>query len=821
MASGAARRGPRLARARDSTCQLARVLVIASALTPCAMGCGVGPGSEVAPAAIVAVALLGVLFGVVAVVAWVAHVRSPLVVGFSSALSELSDVINTANAAVKASAVRDTNLAMTFENSRRRQANERLAAQPLEKLICPGIASGTIAALVRSGVRRITDVHGIERRRTRGVTLTRQHLLQQRLAELYRQEHGAADGLPAATLASVEERNLVRAALGVLDVNAGWSTRGATLLHDVRALRGQVEAASRDLGFRQWCMWAGHVPRNFQQYFAAVLGLWRSSPVREQAHSLAAELAATVPPTQLDALQAEYSSRRVAVLDLLMSRFHTALIQGRGHATARAHEASASLHRGAFINLRRLVNGPSAEEIAGDIERFELKPELKHVTLRAYQVFGAKFIACQRKVLLGDEMGLGKTLQALAVATHLKRKLGRLTAVALLPASLLENWADEIEKFTDLRCWVARAPVFHERWASFLQHGDIILMSYDTARARLGDGTGSLRTDLLICDEAHFVKTASAARTRTAQALADAADHVILLTGTPLENHVSEMVNILGIVDSRLARVLLSQGVDLDSAVRPEEFMDAVAPRYLRRTQANVLRELPPYNEVDEWLVLDDAHLDAYVACLRGQHFHNARQAAVLGAGAGSPKLERLKELCEAYELMGRKVLIFSFYLKILRAVRELFPRSFSIDGGVPASERKATVDAFGRAPGFAVLCSQIDTGGIGLNIQAASAVILMEPQLKPSTELQAIARAHRMGQKEVVHVHRLLTRDTLEQRLHQRLRDKSLRAQAFAQQSRLKDASREAERVEDIPEPRLMAELMAEEIQRHVTTPP
>lgn len=125
--------------------------------------------------------------------------------------------------------------------------------------------------------------------------------------------------------------------------------------------------------------------------------------------------------------------------------------------------------------------------------------------------------------------------------------------------------------------------------------------------------------------------------------------------------------------------------------------------------------------------------------------------------GARSVKMQRLIEIVEEAEDNGRKVVVFSHFLRVLDRVAAALPgRVFGpLTGSVPAVKRQTMIDDFTAAQGGAVLVAQIQAGGVGLNIQAASVVVICEPQVKPTTEWQAIARAHRMGQLQSVQVHR------------------------------------------------------------------
>jgi SNF2 family DNA or RNA helicase len=167
------------------------------------------------------------------------------------------------------------------------------------------------------------------------------------------------------------------------------------------------------------------------------------------------------------------------------------------------------------------------------------------------------------------------------------------------------------------------------------------------------------------------------------------------------------------------------------------------------------------------------------------------RQSATVGAGDGkSAKYERLRELIESYRNEGRKVLIFSFFKRVLDDACEIVGNCAQITGGMPPTRRQQVIDSFTNIRGFAALALQIDAGGLGVNLQAAEVVILMEPQFKPSTERQAIARAHRMGQTRKVTVHRLLALQTIDVHLVKLIAKKAKLFEDYAHHSSVKDAS-------------------------------
>jgi SNF2 family DNA or RNA helicase len=180
----------------------------------------------------------------------------------------------------------------------------------------------------------------------------------------------------------------------------------------------------------------------------------------------------------------------------------------------------------------------------------------------------------------------------------------------------------------------------------------------------------------------------------------------------------------------------------------------------------------------------------------------------------GSAKLTRLLELAHEAMANGRKVVVFSYFREVLDIVATAIgPRAYGpLTGSTSTAERQRLVDAFTASPEPVVLVCQIEAGGVGLNIQAASVVILCEPQVKPSTEAQAVARAHRMGQVRSVQVHRLLVEDSVDQRMLELLDSKAKLFDSYVRHSAIAEAAPGAV---DISEVQLARVIVAQEQQR------
>ena len=181
------------------------------------------------------------------------------------------------------------------------------------------------------------------------------------------------------------------------------------------------------------------------------------------------------------------------------------------------------------------------------------------------------------------------------------------------------------------------------------------------------------------------------------------------------------------------------------------------------------------------------AEWESYLLSVMSENFMAMRQVSWdIADLSKSSKAKRLMQLCGMAEEEGRKIIVFSFFRDTINAVRELLGDKAMepITGSVSPQRRQQIVDEFSAAPNGTVLLCQVQAGGTGLNIQAASVIIFCEPQIKPSIENQAISRAYRMGQIRTVLVHRLLCDNTVDERILEILREKQDAFESFADES-------------------------------------
>ncbi|WP_078884308.1 DEAD/DEAH box helicase [Streptomyces sp. NRRL S-340] len=438
------------------------------------------------------------------------------------------------------------------------------------------------------------------------------------------------------------------------------------------------------------------------------------------------------------------------------------------------------------------------DEVAERVRAQQLDDSCRRVSLRGYQAFGAQFALALRKVMLGDEMGLGKTIQAIAVLAHLAAE-GQSHFMVVCPASVLVNWTREIEARSTLAVRVLHGPDRHAAFADWKGRGGVGVTTFDALRGFPAPGGGEV--GLFVVDEAHTVKNPRAKRSQAVAVWADHCERVLFMSGTPMENRVVEFRNLVAMLDRGIADSL-GEG---DAPAGSSAFRKAVAPVYLRRNQEDVLTELPSLQQTDEWEELSDSDEEAYREAVRAGNFMAMRRAAYARPGK-SAKLDRLREIVREAGENGQKTVVFSYFKDVLDVVGEALgagsdgaPLFGPLTGGVPAGRRQQIVDDFAAARGPAVLTAQIQAAGVGLNMQAASVVVICEPQIKPTIEHQAVARAHRMGQVRPVRVHRLLATGGVDERMVRMLEEKTRLFDAYARRSAVAEATPDAVDVSDV----------------------
>ncbi|MFD5827312.1 DEAD/DEAH box helicase [Lentzea sp. NPDC060358] len=496
----------------------------------------------------------------------------------------------------------------------------------------------------------------------------------------------------------------------------------------------------------------------------------------------------------LGRLESLLASRDVAALRAVGTQLRVPDLDHR--ALWRDYELDAAAYNTLLADLsgtgaapdRSAAKGFVPADIEHEVDATTLDTSRLKVSLRGYQVFGAKFALARKRVIIGDEMGLGKTIEAIAVMASLAAQ-GRRGFLVICPASVVVNWVNEIARHSDLVPHRLHGAGRDGAVGEWLAQGGVGVTTFGTLPKLVLPK--KFRPTLVVVDEAHYVKNPDTQRSRAVNGVVQRAERAVLLTGTPMENRVEEFRNLVAYLQPGVA----ARTGSIDAVVGAKAFRRVVAPVYLRRNQEDVLGELPELLEVEDWVEFGKQDRGAYLDAVRAGNLMAMRRAAYTPATAqGSAKLARLLEIVEESRDNGWKVVVFSYFHDVLDAVAaqtgvtgaevsgtEVFG---PLTGATSAQGRQEMVDAFTAREGHAVLLAQIEAGGVGLNIQAASVVIITEPQWKPSTEDQAIARCHRMGQVRKVHVHRLLVKDSVDARVQEIRYHKTLLFDHYARES-------------------------------------
>jgi len=416
-----------------------------------------------------------------------------------------------------------------------------------------------------------------------------------------------------------------------------------------------------------------------------------------------------------------------------------------------------------------------------DMPQYDVHP--RYVDLaRPYQLSGYnwlrflyehKFGAC-----LADDMGLGKTLQTIMLLQTLKEKAKKILIVC--PVSILYNWKNEIEKFSDLTY-----SIYYGDEREFKTDAQVILTSYGLMKKESFSTLGETEFDILIFDEVQHLKNIRSLGANAARQLK--AKFRICLTGTPVENDLSEFYNIM---DLCVPGVWGDLGLIKSTSKNKNRLLarKTVKPFILRRTKDQVLKELPEKIENHVFLDFSPEERETY------QNKLNAIRSNMITPGAKrygevlksllemrqlclwqkqpqfqSTKIDFLMENLEQLVSEGHKTLVFSQFTTYLDMIENKIKvngwKMARIDGSQTIKKRGEQVELFQNGDAQIFLIS-LKAGGFGLNLTAASYIFLMDPWWNPAVERQAIDRAHRIGQENKLTVYRPIIKESVEEKV-------------------------------------------------------
>ena len=456
-----------------------------------------------------------------------------------------------------------------------------------------------------------------------------------------------------------------------------------------------------------------------------------------------------------------------------------------------------------------------------DKEHKDSVPFVLSNILRYYQVIGFEWLKTLDYYnfggILADDMGLGKTLQILAVIMSYKEKENtenRKASIVISPSSLALNWESEAKKFTPaLKTLVITGSSFErKKQINQIDQYDLVITSYDLLKRDIEYyNEKNYKFKYIIADEAQYLKNSN---TQNAIAIKQLQSETrFALTGTPMENSLSELWSIFDFIMpgylfshrnfKNMYEAPIVKEKDEDTMTKLKMLIE---PFILRRTKKEVLQELPDKTVTVLTSTMQEEQKELYLSYLmeakqevketidiNGLERSHMRILAVLtrlrqicchpsvfieNYEGGSSKLDQCMELVRDGISSGHKILLFSGYTSIFpiieKELNELNIKYFKLTGATKVSERIGMVNEFNQNDDIKVFLISLKAGGTGLNLTGADMVIHYDPWWNASAENQATDRAYRIGQKNNVQVYKLITKDSIEEKIYQMQQRKS-----------------------------------------------
>ncbi len=396
-----------------------------------------------------------------------------------------------------------------------------------------------------------------------------------------------------------------------------------------------------------------------------------------------------------------------------------------------------------------------------------------------YQFAGISFLFARRAAILADEMGLGKTMQAITAIRMLIRSGQARRVLLICPKPLVTNWLREFKTWAPEVTAVPIAGSQGQReWLWKSDQAPVKIANYEllTRDQPYFSGENPLHFDLVILDEAQRVKNQGNATSQVVHQISR--DRSWALTGTPIENSIDDLLGIFQFVSPNL----------LSPHMTVRQIRDEVKDHIIRRTKDIVMSDMPPKLIRNDHLDLTPEQWETYCQAEKegiirlsemGDHAQvthvfelvlRLKQICNFDPATGaSSKIERLLADLEEVTASGQKAIVFSQWVgtldKIAKRLERLQPLAYH--GKIPASKRDAVLAEFKENPRRHVILMSYGAGSVGLNLQFCRYVFLFDRWWNPAVEDQAINRAHRIGAAGSVTVSRMISTETIEQRIH------------------------------------------------------
>ncbi|MFH0938205.1 MAG: DEAD/DEAH box helicase [Planctomycetota bacterium] len=430
--------------------------------------------------------------------------------------------------------------------------------------------------------------------------------------------------------------------------------------------------------------------------------------------------------------------------------------------------------RAAFENLSAKQSANVAASASVDAE---IKIEGLGGELRPFQRGGTAYALTNKRVFIADEMGLGKTIEALATMQAAQA----FPALVVCPASLKLNWQREARKWIPNR----RAVVLNGKTVEDWQSADIIIVNYDILGKFL-ESLSAIKFRMLVSDECHYVKNYKAQRTEHLKSIAKGIEYRLLMSGTPLLNHPSELLSQLGIlgrlddlggfwnIANRYCGYVQGRGFEKGGYHLDELNQKMRATCYIRRLKKDVLTELPAKQRSIVPLTISnrreyDKLADSEIPDEPGAHLVRIEELKQLAAAG---KMNAVTEWVKNFLDSDGKLVLFAWHRDTAESLAQTFSAELGtrvdcIIGGVDKQVLQNAVDRFQNDDACKLIVLNIQSGGLGLTLTAASNVAFVEFGWNPGTMDQAEDRVHRIGQTESVNAWYLVGEGTIDEDIY------------------------------------------------------
>ena len=462
--------------------------------------------------------------------------------------------------------------------------------------------------------------------------------------------------------------------------------------------------------------------------------------------------------------------QKVWVEKLLAEKDKAYHIWGRVFETEELHDF--------WLPKASIIKDNTVKDVVIDYEKYSHRPPLSH------QKEAVQKLVENKRYILADDMGLGKTTSTIIGALE----TGAKKILIICPATLKINWKREIENYSDRSVYIAEGKNFSTEHDFVIINYDIIKNFHDPKKK---DDSEILRAnfDLVVVDEAHYIKNAQAQRTKLINDIVKNVDRIWLLTGTPMTSRPIDYYNLLSLVDSPVAKnwmayvIRYCQGYQFKVGSRKvwnvmgasnlEELRDRTSGLTLRRLKEDVL-DLPDKIITPVYLRLKSKEYEEVMGEYYNWYEKNPEESKSLTVQftkltkvrqiIANEKIAQTIELTENILEQDKKVIIFCNFTESLNKIVEHFGKAaVKVDGSMSKPERQHSVDEFQDNPKVKVFVGNIKAAGVGLTLTAGEAVVMNDLSFLPSDHAQAEDRAYRYGQKNNVLVYYPIFENTIE----------------------------------------------------------